>query len=88
MAISFHSLEDRIVKRHFHGIDMDEDFNMSIGDRVRNAGKVHTEEELKQILRKKWTPVSKKVIVPTEEEQITNPRSRSAKLRAAMKSTD
>lgn len=49
--ISFHSLEDRLVKRAFHG-----------------AG---------------WEPLTKKPLVATDEEQQQNPRSRSAKLRAA-----
>lgn len=50
-VISFHSLEDRIVKNIFR--------------------------EAKDLGR----PVHKKVIVPTQEECKTNPRSRSAKLR-------
>ncbi len=88
VAISFHSLEDRIIKRHFHGIDMDTKFNLSIGDRVRNAGKIHDESELNKYLKRKWAPISRKIIVPDEEEQFTNPRSRSAKLRAAIKLTE
>lgn len=50
-VLTFHSLEDRLVKSDFRG---SEDF-----------GK----------------PVNKKVIVPTREEELANPRSRSAKLR-------
>ncbi len=50
--ITFHSLEDRIVK---HAL------------RVRGV----------------WDPLTKKPIVPTDEEVATNPRARSAKLRAA-----
>jgi 16S rRNA (cytosine1402-N4)-methyltransferase len=49
--ISFHSLEDRLVKRAFHA-----------------AG---------------WEPLTKKPQVAGDEEQQQNPRSRSAKLRAA-----
>jgi 16S rRNA (cytosine1402-N4)-methyltransferase len=49
--ISFHSLEDRLVKRAF-----------------QRAG---------------WEPLTKKPLVASEEEQQQNPRSRSAKLRAA-----
>ncbi|HEY8087745.1 MAG TPA: 16S rRNA (cytosine(1402)-N(4))-methyltransferase RsmH [Polyangiaceae bacterium] len=50
-VISFHSLEDRLVKRAFH------------------AGG--------------WEPLTKKPVTATDEEQQQNPRSRSAKLRAA-----
>ena len=53
LVISFHSLEDRIVKNF-----------------MKNEG---------------LEVITKKPIVPTEEEIITNPRSRSAKLRIAIK---
>lgn len=49
-VITFHSLEDRIVKHVFR--------NSTLGK-----------------------PVNKKVIVPAREEEVSNPRSRSAKLR-------
>jgi 16S rRNA (cytosine1402-N4)-methyltransferase len=51
-AISFHSLEDRIVKRRFRG-----------DERVR--------------------PVTKKPLLPGDDELARNPRARSAKLRVA-----
>jgi 16S rRNA (cytosine1402-N4)-methyltransferase len=50
--ISFHSLEDRLVKHAFHD-------------------------------QGTWTPLTKKPLLPTDEERGLNPRSRSAKLRAA-----
>ncbi|QQS59942.1 16S rRNA (cytosine(1402)-N(4))-methyltransferase RsmH [Candidatus Peregrinibacteria bacterium] len=56
-VISFHSLEDRIVKQFFRGL------------------------ERSQSEEKKWRRVNKKVIIPDDEEQKRNPRSRSAKLR-------
>lgn len=52
-VISFHSLEDRIVKQYFR--------------ELKEEGKV--------------TLVTKKAIVPSEEETDRNPRARSAKLR-------
>lgn len=52
-VISFHSLEDRIVKRIFRELE------------ERGEGKV----------------VTKKPIVPSQEELLVNPRARSAKLR-------
>lgn len=50
--ISFHSLEDRLVKRAFADRDV-------------------------------WSTLSKKPVVAAEDESATNPRARSAKLRAA-----
>ena len=57
VAISFHSLEDRIVK-----------------DAFREAGR-----------NKVFEVLTKKPVIAGEEEERRNPRSRSAKLRAAMK---
>ena len=56
-VISFHSLEDKIVKNFLR------------------------EKEREGILR----ILTKKPIVPSKEEIIQNPRSRSAKLRVALK---
>ena len=57
VLISFHSLEDRLVK-----------------DAFREAGR----EKLYEVL-------TKKPVVAEEQEQMRNPRSRSAKMRAAQK---
>jgi 16S rRNA (cytosine1402-N4)-methyltransferase len=57
VLISFHSLEDRLVK-----------------DALREAGRVKVFEVL-----------TKKPVVAGEQEQMRNPRSRSAKMRAAQK---
>ena len=56
-VISFHSLEDRIVKRFLLG-------------------------------SKTLTPLTKRPVVATDEEQAMNPRARSAKLRSAEKTTE
>ncbi len=61
IAISFHSLEDRIVKRTFAGL-------AAPGD----------SPPILKIL-------TKKPVIPTEEEVASNSRARSAKLRAAEK---
>lgn len=58
--ISFHSLEDRIVKQFLH---------------ERSVGKWDSEMML----------VNKKPIMASEDELVSNPRSRSAKLRGAVK---
>lgn len=70
--ISFHSLEDRIVKQTYRslasGCTCPKDFPICI------CGNKPTVKE-----------VSKKPILPSEEELENNPRSRSAKLRVAEK---
>ena len=85
VALSFHSLEDRIIKRHFHGIDMDIDFNMSLNRQARNFGKLSSKKDILKLVEGRWDPFSKKVMVPSDEEVLMNPRARSAKLRAARK---
>jgi 16S rRNA (cytosine1402-N4)-methyltransferase len=57
VLISFHSLEDRLVK-----------------DAFREAGQA-----------KEFEVLTKKPVVAGEQEQMRNPRSRSAKMRAAEK---
>jgi len=70
--ISFHSLEDRIVKRFFQKEAKDCICNVKVP--VCVCGHKKTLEIL-----------TKKPIVPGEQEIINNPRSRSAKLRVARK---
>jgi 16S rRNA C1402 N4-methylase RsmH len=84
-AVTFHSLEDRVVKRHFQGQDMDERANMSVTDRHRNPSVLHSADDLNALLRKRWRPAWKGARVPADEEVLHNPRSRSAKFRAAWK---
>jgi len=55
--LSFHSLEDRIVKRAFHDSDL-------------------------------WEPLWKKPRIASDDETAENPRSRSAKLRAARRAPE
>lgn len=67
--ISFHSLEDRIVKHYFR--KWERDCICEIDKLKCICGKNH----------KKGTQLTKKPITPTKEEIDENPRSRSAKLR-------
>ncbi|CAO2579609.1 12S rRNA N4-methylcytidine methyltransferase [Lemmus lemmus] len=71
VALSFHSLEDRIVKRFLLGISMTERFNLSIRQKVRAP--------------LMWDLIHKKVLTPEDQDVQDNPRGRSAKLRAAIK---
>ena len=69
-VITFHSLEDRLVKNFFRRGSFDEpDMNPYINTK--------TVSELRII--------TKKPLIPTEKEMKQNPRSRSAKLRIAEK---
>jgi len=87
VALTFHSLEDRIVKRHFTGINMDEPISRSMSQKYRNALEWHTLDSINSIFDKKWSVLNKHVCVPTVEEVEENPRSRSAKLRCAIKNS-
>jgi len=93
-VISFHSLEDRIVKSHFNEINLTTDQLAEFdNDSNRNSKKRRIKFKFNQIsgsekeklFQNFWTPLSRKVILPTEEEIEKNPRARSAKLRIAIK---
>lgn len=86
-VLTFHSLEDKIVKRHFTGADANEpSFRyLSQHDRIRtnlveNTASLETLGDYN-----KWRTIMKHVKKPSEEEVAANPRSRSAKLRAAVR---
>ncbi len=71
-VISFHSLEDRVVKRTLR----------------RLAGQCECDPRLPRCecgARRAVEILTKRPVVPTEEEAEANPRARSAKLRACSK---
>ena len=70
--ISFHSLEDRIVKEYFRSESRD-----LVNPPYERIYEVEKRATLKEINRK--------VIIPGEAEIVANPRARSAKLRIAEK---
>lgn len=86
-VLSFHSLEDRIVKRHFSGIDLDEPTfkHLSQHDRIRTNVLDRIEDVEKLSKNDRWKPILKHVLRPDAAEVASNPRSRSAKLRAALR---
>ncbi|XP_043915623.1 12S rRNA N4-methylcytidine (m4C) methyltransferase [Protopterus annectens] len=90
VVITFHSLEDRIVKRFLHGINMTEKPNLNARQRIReglrNAEELEDEEDVHQgSVISGWTHIQKKVLTPDPLDVQANPRGRSAKLRAAIK---
>ena len=69
VVISYHSLEDRIVKNFIRSGNTD--------------GKI--EKDFFGRSTTPWTIVTRKAVVPSDKEITENPRSRSAKMRAAEK---
>jgi len=70
VVVSYHSLEDRIVKEFFN----------------QNSQECTCPPEYKKCIcgkKLRLRKLTKKIITPSEEEKKLNPRSRSAKLRAA-----
>lgn len=86
-VLTFHSLEDRIVKRHFSGVDPDEPIVKCLSQHHRiRTNVLETKEMLEKLdVSDKWKPLFKHVIKPSDAEIAANPRSRSAKLRVAMR---
>ena len=65
VVISFHSLEDRLVKQHFQ-------HTAAVAQSLKG-----------QLTSPPFVALCRKPIEPSEEEVVTNPRARSARLRAA-----
>ncbi|KAG8257577.1 probable methyltransferase-like protein 15 homolog [Homalodisca vitripennis] len=84
VTICFHSLEDTIVKRHIAGHTVDNSVS-KLPQKYINYAKSHDLEAVEEVLASPWSMIHRHVITPTEDEVIINPRSRSAKLRAAVK---
>ncbi|XP_034833866.1 probable methyltransferase-like protein 15 homolog [Maniola hyperantus] len=84
VTVCFHSLEDTIVKRHIAGNVINETAN-PVPLRYLNPMLVQDQDTINQFLDSPWKAINKHVEVPTDEEVDTNPRSRSARLRAAIK---
>ena len=74
MVVTFHSLEDRIVKQFL----VDRSGKAPAGS--RHAPAVHAPEPT-------FTLLHRKAVAASEAESAANPRARSAKLRAAVRTT-
>lgn len=87
VTLTFHSLEDRIVKRHLLGNVIDNAIN-PLPLKYTNSSLWYDRNEVDSLLHSNWKLMHKHVLTPSVEEVTVNPRSRSAKLRAATKVTD
>ncbi|XP_037952267.1 probable methyltransferase-like protein 15 homolog [Teleopsis dalmanni] len=84
VAITFHSLEDTIVKRHING-NVVEGLANPVPLKYCSHDVTHEQEFVDSLFGTAWKQLHKHVIVPDEAEVARNSRSRSAKLRAAIK---
>ncbi len=75
VVVTFHSLEDRIVKK----------FIANRGGKVARPSRHLPELEEAPVF---FQMVTRKPLLPSDDEIATNPRSRSAKLRAAKRLHD
>ncbi|KAL1007359.1 hypothetical protein UPYG_G00085640 [Umbra pygmaea] len=82
-VLSFHSLEDRLVKRFIQGEDLGAPPHQSLHQRLKQS----KEKEGKDGQREScyWVDLQRGILTPQATELQKNPRGRSAKLRAAFK---
>lgn len=73
VVVSFHSLEDRIVKQHINELA------------GRTASVSRHMPQINTVSKSVYQVITKKPVQPSEEEVKNNPRSRSARLRCAQK---
>uniref|UniRef100_A0A8C8SXX6 12S rRNA N(4)-cytidine methyltransferase METTL15 n=1 Tax=Pelusios castaneus TaxID=367368 RepID=A0A8C8SXX6_9SAUR len=89
VVLSFHSLEDRIIKRFLHGIEISEKPNLNVRQKIRQVQKNYSNQDVEEFANEKcnsrWSFIQKKVLTPEAKDIQENPRGRSAKLRAAIK---
>lgn len=84
VTITFQSLEDTIVKRHLSG-NVIENMANPLPLKYSSHMSMTNDGLVQDVMDANWMPLHKHVIVPKYEEVENNPRSRSAKLRAAIK---
>lgn len=79
VVVTFHSLEDRMVKRFFHSVSHGE---YSSGVSRHAPAALAAEVERDPAL---FSLAKKSLVKPTQDEMDTNPRARSAKLRVGVR---
>ncbi|EDV91289.1 GH14890 [Drosophila grimshawi] len=84
VAITFHSLEDTIVKRHING-NVIEGVANPLPLKYCGHDITHDPALLESFVQSNWQQLHRHVILPDATEIASNSRSRSAKLRAAIK---
>lgn len=84
VAITFHSLEDTIVKRHLNG-NVIEGVANPLPLKYCGHDVTHDPALLESFVQVNWRQLHRHVILPDASEIARNSRSRSAKLRAALK---
>lgn len=84
VALTFHSLEDTIVKRHVSGNVTDDTAN-ALPMKYSSYHLSYDKARVDPYIKSCWQPLTKHVVTPRFEEIEDNPRCRSAKLRAAIR---
>lgn len=84
VTLTFHSLEDTIVKRHIDGNVIEGTAN-ALPLKYVSHFMAHDKEVIESMMDSKWKSLHKHVLTPSYDEIEMNPRSRSAKLRVAVK---
>lgn len=87
VTITFHSLEDVIVKRFLQGQFVQGVAN-ALPLKYVSQLEIEAKNTMEEFMTPAWQPLYKHVIIPSPKEIDLNPRSRSAKLRAAIKLND
>lgn len=84
VTITFHSLEDTVVKRHLMGNIVDDVAN-PVALKYTSHMLCHDKSQIDSMMSTNWQQLHKHVLTPRFEEIEDNPRSRSAKFRVAVK---
>jgi len=84
VALTFHSLEDTIVKRHLAGNVINNVAN-PMPLKYSSYQLTHDKSVVDPFMESCWQSLTKHVVTPKFEEIENNPRCRSAKLRAAVR---
>lgn len=84
VVLCSNALEDRIVKDHVL-LSFEQDASDPYTQKPYNYLESPTQAEMSAQLERKWLPLEKFVLFPSEEEILTNPTGKSTRLRCAMR---